>query len=277
MSVTYSSSAQTPVEVLPSGHIIIKASVNGVEGKFFFDTGGGINLLTKKFADKVKNIKKEDGYFTGFRATGERLDVPLYKAQTISIGNWTYKQPTLTILDVDLASYDGLISMNLFENQPFTLDLNQNLFTLETAKSLDKKQGQKVGLQIQKERGVAVSLFTYVVLNETDTLQFSLDSGAGNNTFSIHSRYAQSTGIDLSDTTKVKSFLRKSEFNPNVQTGYYVTSVKKLQLKDAAPVNIENFTTRFTTDLIYDGIMSINWFGKVISIDIKNATMIVGK
>lgn len=116
---------QTPIEILPSGHIVIKASVNGIEGNFIFDTGGGITLLTKKFSDKVKNIKKQDGHFTSFRATGERIDIDLYDVQSISIGNWVSKQPTISIINVELAGFDGLISLNLFKKQPFTLDLKK--------------------------------------------------------------------------------------------------------------------------------------------------------
>jgi predicted aspartyl protease len=66
--------AQTsiPFEITNAGHILIKASVNGIEGNFLFDTGGGLTLITKTFSDKLSGLHKQDGGYTSFRATGER-------------------------------------------------------------------------------------------------------------------------------------------------------------------------------------------------------------
>lgn len=142
---------------------------------------------------------------------------------------------------------------------------------------MTKRQGNKIKLQIQKDRDKSIDIFTYVVVNEKDTLQFCLDSGAGNNSFSIDGRYMKSLDIDTSDTTKVKHFTKKSEFNNTIQTEYYNTNVNRLQLKDMPDIKIKDFKTQFTFDLIYDGIMSLNWIGNIFTLNIDKATMIVGK
>ncbi|HLT86257.1 MAG TPA: hypothetical protein VKZ57_01630 [Sphingobacterium sp.] len=43
-----------PIDILPSGHIITKATIDGKEGNFIFDTGGGINLFFESFAKDLK-------------------------------------------------------------------------------------------------------------------------------------------------------------------------------------------------------------------------------
>ncbi|WP_313265201.1 hypothetical protein [Sphingobacterium sp.] len=56
-----------PLQLLPSGHILVEAEIEGKRGNFIFDTGGGINLF---FDDFAKELKKNESYnfLTAFRA-----------------------------------------------------------------------------------------------------------------------------------------------------------------------------------------------------------------
>ena len=87
-----------PIEILKSGHIILKAKINAIEGNFIFDTGAGITVLTKKFSNKLHNIEKQDGVLTAFRATGERQDVDLYTVNDFRIGNLVEKNQLSRLL-----------------------------------------------------------------------------------------------------------------------------------------------------------------------------------
>ena len=78
--------AQIPFETNESGHIIIKAKINGVEGKFIFDTGAGLNAVFTQFSHKLEN-KKTNNFFVAHRATGEELSVDLYNANSMEINN----------------------------------------------------------------------------------------------------------------------------------------------------------------------------------------------
>ena len=60
-SLTYSqekikTQIKIPFTLTQSGHIVIAAEVNGIKGNFILDTGAGINLLTKDFADKIADF-----------------------------------------------------------------------------------------------------------------------------------------------------------------------------------------------------------------------------
>ncbi|HLV13750.1 MAG TPA: aspartyl protease family protein [Xanthomarina sp.] len=79
---------EIPFTQTANGHIIIPAKINGIEGHFIFDTGAGINLLTKKFADKVTNLEKTHHFYTGHRATGEELQSDLWNSEYLEIGNF---------------------------------------------------------------------------------------------------------------------------------------------------------------------------------------------
>ncbi|MCK7554149.1 aspartyl protease family protein [Chitinophaga sedimenti] len=87
-----------PFELLPSGHLLVKAKADGVEGNFIFDTGGGLTVFTKVFFDKLRQVKKQDGGYTGFRATGERLDIDLYNVSSFEFGGIKKPMPNAVIL-----------------------------------------------------------------------------------------------------------------------------------------------------------------------------------
>jgi len=65
-----------PLQVLPSGHILVSAEIEGKKGNFIFDTGGGINLFFDEFASALKK-KETYNFLTAFRATGEKIVCPL--------------------------------------------------------------------------------------------------------------------------------------------------------------------------------------------------------
>jgi hypothetical protein len=263
-----------PFELTDQGHIVIKASFNDVEGSFILDTGGGLNLITKKFAAPVQGLQKQDGVYTAFRATGERLTVDLYTAKTLSIGTFREKDPQLTIIDVELGPYAGLISLKSLYKQPFTIDYTNKKVVFETAQSLKniRAKGARVPLQMEDARDKALDVFAYFTVNDKLRLQFLLDSGAGKDVYRINARYIGSLGVD---TANAKKTFIPSEFNKAIGTTIYNAEVRSVAAQSHPAINSRNVKASFITDLIYDGVVSINWIGKQITFDLPNAEMIV--
>jgi len=114
-NISYAQSS-IPFTTNSQGHIIIKASINGVEGNFIFDTGAGLTLITKTFSEKIKGLIKQDDDYTSFRATGEKMTIDLYKANSLSLGSYVEQNPELTIIDVNFGEIDGLVSLMSFKN-----------------------------------------------------------------------------------------------------------------------------------------------------------------
>jgi len=274
--ITSASYAAKPIPFTLSaqGHIVIKAKINGVEGNFVFDTGAGLNLITKKFAAKVEGAVKQDGGYTTFRATGEQLTLDIYKIKTLTMGDYTAPNPTLTIIDADLGEYDGLISLMAFKDQPFTIDYQTKEIIFETDKTLTsiKKQGSIVPLQIGADRDKALDIFAYFRVNDKLTLQFSMDSGAGANVYRVNAKYITALGVDTVNAPKT---YHASEFNPQLKTTIYTANIQKISVKDFPAINCQNIKASFINGLIYDGIMYINWLGQKITFDLKHEVMIV--
>ena len=262
-----------PFELLGSGHILIKAKVNNIEGSFIFDTGAGLNLLTKKFADKVTNLKKTDGFYTGHRATGEAIDCDLWDSETLEIGTFTSKNQKFTTIDMDFP-VDGLISLLPFRESPITIDYKNKVLVLETDKSLKElaKTGTSFPIQISDDAEKTLGISTYVKVNDKLTLQMNLDSGAGFNVFRFSSRYMDKLGVDA---TKVDKKYRASDFKPTEGNNYYFTNLDKISVASNDKIKVADFKATFIEGLIYEAIGSINWLGDKITIDIQKKNMII--
>lgn len=123
----------------PNGHIMIKASVNGIPGNFVFDTGAGMNLLTKDFADKIDNLEKTTHFYTGHRATGEAITSDLYQSEVLKIANFSIEDEQFAVYDIDFP-LDGLISLTPLQQKAFTVNFEENKLVIESEESLRRRK-----------------------------------------------------------------------------------------------------------------------------------------
>jgi hypothetical protein len=266
--------SQVPINVLESGHITVKAKVDGVEGNFILDTGAGITVFTKSFFEKLPHKVAVDGGYTAHRATGERLDIDLYRVYNFQLGALHKSEDEVSFLDVDLGGFDGILSLKLFEQQPFTIDFVKKELELETQRSLSNARmaGERIPLQLEQSRGKVLDIFAYFRVNDSLTLQLCLDSGAGKDVYRFNSKYLRKLGLKALDSTE-----RKSEINSSFSSKIYRANVAKIATERSPAVAVKNVRAQFVDGLIYDGIMWINWLGSRITIDIPGKEMVIGK
>ncbi len=271
------SANEIPFQLMPSGHILVKAKVDGVEGNFIFDTGAGLTAFTKTFFDKLKHVTREDGGYTGFRATGERMDLDLYKVKQFQLGNIIHEEEEISYVDANLGGIDGIISLKYMESQPFTIDFDQKVLRLETPKTLTqiREKATSIPVQLEQSRNKSLALFSYFRVNDTLTLQLSFDSGAGKDVYRLNSKYMKALQIDPSDTAHVRTIERKSEFNEHFKSHIYLAAVKKISSEKAPAVQRTDIRAQFVDGLIYDGIIWINWLGNKITFDLQRQQLLV--
>ena len=262
-----------PFTQTPNGHIIIPATINGVEGNFVFDTGAGINLLTKDFADKVNDLEKTSHFYTGHRATGEEIKSDLWNSKVLEIDDFSITNETFAVYDLEFP-LDGLISLTPFKEKQITIDFKNKVLSIESENSLDqliKNKDFEMPIQITNDRDIRIGISTAVKLNDKLSLNVGLDSGAGFDVFRFNSRYMETLDID---STQIESEVRPSSFKPEEVNRYYYTELEKLADSDENTI-VKNFKATFIEGLIYEGIMGINWIGEIITIDIPNKKLIV--
>ncbi len=264
---------EIPFTLTSDGHIIILAKVNGVAGKFVFDTGAGMNLLTQDFADSIEDLEETNHFITGHRATGEEIQSDIWRSKSIAIGSFEVKDAICAVYDFDFP-LDGLISLTSFLDRAVTIDFENKILSIESEKTLGAIKAKSefvMPLQIFNDRGIDVGISTHVKLNGKLALNVKLDSGAGSGVYRFSSRYMDDLGID---STKIDSEYRPSFFKPDKGNTYYFTSLS--QMSDAGKnVLVKNFKATFIDGLIYEGIMSIDWIGKKITIDMADEKLFV--
>lgn len=261
-----------PIEIAKSGHIFVKATVNGVEGNFIFDTAGGTHVVSKKFYQKIKSAQIDSSYFAAFRHTGERLDGPIYQFREIKVGSVSQSNAWIGVYaGFDNQGFDGLISLKLIEQQPVTIDIKNKQMIIESAKSLSSKKGIEIPVILHADRNRSLDIFMKVQIGNQYPAWVEFDTGAGYSPLLLHSRYITYSNLD---TTKMEirqagtgfGKTEKIYFDKSKQLNLYVT-----ELNDGGYPNIV-----FKPSLIYDGLTSHVIFGdRSWTIDLPNQRLIV--
>lgn len=252
---------KTPIQILPSGHIVVKAIIDGKEGNFIFDTGGGVNLF---FHDFAKDLKQEPTYnfLTAFRATGEKIDAPLFSSDEVVFAGKKFSKVPYSSFDMKLDGIDGLISLQMFGETDFIIDfVNKEIIltdfsTDHSAKSFD--------IQLTTIADKSTDISTYITLNNKYKIQVLLDSGAGSNSFWLSDKFISTLGMDK---TKLEMSERKSEFDEKTSTKFYRATLNSISNQF---VTLNQPKVVFVEGLIYEGKTGINWFGNKIGISLKN-------
>ncbi|MBB6109814.1 Aspartyl protease [Mucilaginibacter lappiensis] len=268
---------EIPFELLPSGHILVKAKIDNVQGNFIFDTGAGITVFTKTFFKKLVHTTLEDGGYTAFRATGERVDLDLYRVADFEFGGLKKAEEEISYADFDIAGIDGIISLKLLESRPFTIDFEKKVLRLESPANLAmiKRTAKKLPVQLEQSREKSLVIFSYFKINDKLNLQLALDAGAGKDIYRLNTKYLKPLNVDIADTLKVKKIQKKSEMNEAFASTIYITHLKTLAADDQPTINVKDFSVQFVNGLIYDGIIWINWLGKRITFDLQDKMLLV--
>lgn len=255
-----------PFTTNTSGHIIIKAKINNVEGNFILDTGAGLNAIFTKFSQKLKN-EKTGNFFVGHRATGEELNLDLYNATGFEMNNKKFKDQQYAIVDLDFGDIDGIISLQPFINTPLTIDYLNKKIVFDKA----TKNEKNIDIQIADYAGRALDIFTYIKLNNTLKIQTLLDSGAGKKSFWFSSKLMEPLALNKAN---FKAVPVKSDFKK--ENNYYIGKLSELNTVNNLR-KMEGLDVAFVDGLIYEGKTSIDWLGNVLTIDIAKKKIFIAE
>ncbi|MDC8100739.1 hypothetical protein [Chryseobacterium rhizosphaerae] len=250
---------KTPLNILPSGHLLVQAEVEGKKGNFIFDTGGGINLFLGNFS---KNLAPKESYnfLTAFRATGEKMTVPLFKSKEVIVNGKKFKDTWYATHDMEIKGIDGLLSLPMFYDTEFIIDYTNK----ELIFPKEKLSGNKVlDIQLSTNADQSLDISTYVLLNNTYRINVLLDSGAGNDSFWLSDRLMGTLGIKKENLQLIE---KKSEFDPAIINKFYKGSVDAVS---NSFVKVDKPNVLFVEGLVYEGKTSINWLGKKLGFNLK--------
>jgi hypothetical protein len=165
--------------------LTLRAEVRGHAGVFLFDTGEGVSSVTPSFAQTVGCTPW--GQITGFRMTGERLDLARCDDMVFAMQGQQLPAPIAGVLDImaflppDAPKLDGSLGLDIFAGRAITLKLKQRLLIVESPASLAAitLHSRQIPIRLVRDaEGVALTV-NVAVPTSRGMAWMELDSGNG--------------------------------------------------------------------------------------------------
>jgi Aspartyl protease len=262
VSVPFTIAADTNLLMIPS------ASPGGPS--FALDTGGGVSVLAKGLVEKLGG--KSYGTFTGFRLTGERLDLELFKVPELRVGPIVQKEVVVAGWDgLDKLHLDGIIGLDFFRAQPITVDFVHHQLIFETSVSLAQRRiaGRTVALRLDDQRGVSLTPFARFRVGSRSA-ECEIDTGSQG--YILNLRYMKQLGIDPNSSAVKRSEYTTILGNKELR---YTAAVPTPSLKGIPAVAGESVPALFE-EIIYDCNVGIQyWAGRIVTFDVPNKVLLV--
>ena len=127
------------LKLLKTNHYLLKACINGVEGKFILDSGASSSCICLSLESKFK-IDSKKNKIKASSATSNMEDTRLSKNNTIKIGKW---RSTINLVSIDMThinrvlseketeSVDGIIGADVLKKSKAVIDYESNKLYLK--------------------------------------------------------------------------------------------------------------------------------------------------
>ncbi|MGI4827215.1 MAG: hypothetical protein ACRYFU_03355 [Janthinobacterium lividum] len=181
--------AQAPTTIklnlVSDGVFTVHATIAGHEGTFLFDSGAGISNISPDFAASIKC--RPWGQITGFRMTGQRLDMPRCDHVAFTLAGRSFPASTVGVIDMtkflpsEVGHIDGTIALDLLANQVFTLSYAGHFIRILDRNALSQTVKGLHSMPVHVVRdaeGLAVAV-NLPVSTSAGTAWFEMDSGNG--------------------------------------------------------------------------------------------------
>lgn len=177
--------AQTtiPMAQAAGGVDVIEATVDGHQGVYMFDSGWGVSSITPNVASVIGCDPW--GRITGFRATGERVDLQRCSAAALRIGPLTRHVRELSVIDLSKLMgragdrFAGGIGLDAFDGEVVTLSVARRSMTVESAASARKiaRRATEVPIRLVRDSQGAALTADLGIPTRLGTLWLEIDTG----------------------------------------------------------------------------------------------------
>jgi len=127
------------LKLLKTNHYLLKACINGVEGKFILDSGASSSCICLSLESKFK-IDSKENKIKASSATSNMEDTRLSKNNTIELRKWRGK---INLVSIDMThinrilneketeSVDGIIGADVLKKSKAVIDYESNKLYLK--------------------------------------------------------------------------------------------------------------------------------------------------
>jgi clan AA aspartic protease (TIGR02281 family) len=119
------------IPLMRSGnHFLVDARLGTRSARLLIDTGASLTMLTPATLKRHSNIAHETGRTGIFTTANGRVRAPIYRLDTLSVGDWQVSGLEVGVLDLGNPGIDGLLGMNFLSHFQFFIDQNESLLRL---------------------------------------------------------------------------------------------------------------------------------------------------
>jgi hypothetical protein len=181
-----------PLETYLGRSLAIRALINGHEGRFLFDTGEGVTVISPSLAEAIGC--KPWGNLTGFRMTGERLDMPHCDGLVFESYGVSLPVPVVGVLDImtffdsDAPKLDGAVGLDAFAGRAITLIIQRKQLVVESKGSLAARVrvATEIAVRVVRDAEGAALAVDVAVPTAAGRAWMELDSGNGGSVVVSH-------------------------------------------------------------------------------------------
>ena len=180
--------------------VALRGSIDGHDGLFLFDTGGGTSLLSPKYGDIVGC--KPWGRLSGHQMMGDRLDGQRCDGKTIVLGGKSFAIPVAELIDVTkflpegAQPVEGSLAFDIFDGKTVTFDFPGKQLIVESEASAAERTQHAIELPAKLSReiqGRALAM-NMGVPTAKGMVWFEIDTGNGG-TVLVAAPYAELFGL----------------------------------------------------------------------------------
>jgi len=260
--------AQTtiPLEIADGGYLYVHVRVaDSIDARLLLDTGAGINTLSDAIFQRLGDRARNAGTHTGTRHNGERITGTVWSVPSVILG--ALRKRDVVVGRFAPPTADGMLSMDFFRDQPFTLDLHAGTLTLESASHLREisSTSPSIPIRLKTNGPFELDFFVRLCIGDSVSAEAEFDTGAGFNMLMLQPAYMQRLGI--SPDPRQRGALE-----------YYVhsTFLPTMHYCAAPAVRTERQFVGFKDGLIYEGLVGHGAFrDRRLTIDIPGRRMLV--
>lgn len=242
-----------PVEYV--AHLLaVPVRVGGIEKRFIFDTGIGLNLISQDLAARI-GCHPDGTTFTGQRMSGQPVTVPLGTLSSLEVGPRELRDVPVGIFDLHamagLGDIGGFISLSCFRTAPVTVDYRAGLLVLEDEASLAQRAaaGTPVAARIRYD-GCSTELKLSLDLPHGEPVMAEVDTGS--DVVILNESRAGDAGVDLrgENTRQV----RGTDETGNEFVRYFTELPGEVKVSGAPSIRVTGPEVMFQR-IIHDGLV----------------------
>jgi Aspartyl protease len=255
-----------PLEIADGGYLYVHVRVaDSIDARVLLDTGAGINTLSDAIFQQLGVRAREAGTHTGTRHNGERITGTVWTVPALTLG--ALRKRDVVVGRFAPENADGMLSMDFFRDQPFTLDLRAGTLTLESAAHLREivSRAAAIPIRLKPNGPFDLDFFVQLCIGDSVTAEAEFDTGAGFNMLMLQPGYMQRLGLS-------------ADPKPPGGLEYYLhsTFLPELHYCAAPTVRTEKQFVGFKEGLIYEALVGHGAFrDRRLTIDIPGRRMLV--